>query len=293
MRTNTSLNRKNYVNFISRSPTVTLNVSRRELEKALETFSVTVSSFSFREDIVTFLNVSLPQTLPILQHGYGFKGGAARKALAHHLGLPNWYREVRDLDIVRLGDAWREEDSRISAQFMPEDWRYGHGVELTRCRKSYLSSRDLTINQVAFLKDTLFLTPLCLLDTLSQVLRPASYRAGTLHRAPTLSGRTVTKILRFQAEFGDEWTIAGLPEQLAVRPSEIALHLDRALHRGLSVTEKYLKLCERQGLIHFYGIKLDDVLEEVVEELLPELEGGVTFFRHLPEEIRTRFLDDV
>ena len=60
---------------------------------------------------------SLPEAVPSLPEGYGYKGGAARSILEHTLNLPT--SSPRDLDLVYVGDT-SGENKDLSKQLAEE-----------------------------------------------------------------------------------------------------------------------------------------------------------------------------
>lgn len=164
---------------------------------------------------------------------YGYKGGAARRALRTAL-LLNTPGVERDLDLVRYGYATRANDDRMSRCYMPEDYKYNrsHGVENIRIMKRHLLSRDLTVNEVTFIGGVVTTTVQCLYDTIAGVIRPSlnyfqrgrnglpdntAMKALRLFAERVVEGRDVDLHHFVRAEtgpVGDFWVALGLRRAL-------------------------------------------------------------------------------
>jgi hypothetical protein len=130
----------------------------------------------------------------------------------------------------------------------------------------YLSTRDLTINEVASFGDEVHASPLAILDSFGRVARPTSYRSGTLRKAPSLDGRTLLKMLRLYAEgtsAGEGWRVVGIPEQVTFSDLDLAIHLNKAFQRGESVARAFLEACELLSLLPVRGEALIGTLDEL------------------------------
>lgn len=201
---------------------------------------------------------------------YGLKGGAAREHLIGALGIRDT-RPPRDVDLIRRGRFARPEDDAYARTFMTRDYLHGARVELVRDLNRYLSSRDLTINEVASFDTTLSVSLLGLLDTFGHVLRPSYYRGGTLHKRPSLDGRILLKMIRLYAEgvCADEgWTVVGIPEETSLSEFDLAIHLNKAFQRGRDVAERFLESCALLSVI------------PAREDLLKKTLGDLEHLRH-------------
>jgi hypothetical protein len=149
---------------------------------------------------------------------------------------------------------------------MGRDFELGARVELIRSLEGYLASRDLTINEVAAFDNTVHASLLCVLDTIGQTIRPSRYRGGTLHRKPSLYGQSLLKMARLFAEGAcseENWTITGIPEEVAFSEFDLAVHLNKAFQRGRPVADKFLHTCEILSLIAASKNRVRDVLAEL------------------------------
>ncbi len=206
-------------------------------------------------------------TLPA---SYGLKGGAARESLIAALSIRE-SRQPRDLDLVRQGHYRIPSDDDVARRLMARDYQLGARVELIRDISVYLTSRDLTINEVAWLDGIAHASLLCILDSIGHVIRPSRYRGGTLHKKPSLHGQSLLKMIRLYAEGslnGENWAITGIPEEVAFSEFDLAVHLNKAFQRDRAVAERFLHTCELLSLI--------GASEDRVKKALQELEH----FRH-------------
>ena len=227
-----------------------------------------------------------PQSVPLpslqIPSGYGVKGGAAREALISTLDLRT-PRQPRDVDLVRRGSHRLAEDDKVAQQFMGRDFELGARVELIRNLNGYLASRDLTINEVVSVDNSIHASLLCVLDTIGQTIRPSRYRGGSLHRRPSLHGQSLLKMARLFAEgvhSGENWTITGIPEEVAFSEFDLAVHLNKAFQRGRPVADKFLHTCEILSLI----TASDDRIGNALEELEHMRHGERGLFPDVPPE---------
>jgi hypothetical protein len=166
---------------------------------------------------------------------------------------------------------------------MPRDYRYGARVELVTDLNRYLTSRDITINEVATLGGSLHASLLALLDTTGQVLRPSRYRGGTLHRDPGISGRTLLKMLRLQAEGtlrGESWSIIGIPPETSFSDVDLAIHLNKAYQHSKTAAGLFASYCSTLGLI----APDREPLEYLLTELAHLGYGEESLLRDVPRE---------
>jgi len=213
---------------------------------------------------------------------YGLKGGAAREALIETLGL-RAPETPRDLDLIRRGSHFTPHDEAIARTLMPRDYRYGARVELITDLNRYLTSRDITINEVAILDGSLHASPLALLDTIGQVLRPSRYRGGTLHREPGISGRTLLKMIRLQAEGtlrGESWSVIGIPLETSFSDIDLAIHLNKAFQHSKAAAGLFASYCSTLGLI----APDREPLEYLLTELAHLGHGEESLLRDVPRE---------
>lgn len=215
-----------------------------------------------------WLRIALPRD-PLaglgIPPGFGVKGGAAREALAVALGL-RALRQPRDLDIVRRGKHPLPLDEEVARTLMPRDFAHGARVELIRELPRYLTSRDLTVNEVVAEGSVVSVSLIGALDSVGQVLRPARYRGGTLHRKPSLHGQSLLKMARLYAEGaceGESWSIEGIPEEVAFSEFDLAVHLNKAFQRGRPVVERFLHTCTLLSLITASENPVRDALEQL------------------------------
>ena len=215
-----------------------------------------------------------------LPKSYGFKGGAARELLCDRLGLRD-FRAPRDLDLVRRGAFYIQQDESVAREFMPHDYRHGARVELIRSMARYLSSRDLTINELCALYEATNVSLLGALDTAGNVIRPSRYRGGSIHRQPSLEGKIFLKMVRLFAEaehFGDASRVVGIPDAVIFSEVDLAINLDKAFQREGGVARRFI-----DALVHLGALEAsDDPLARVLEELEHLRHGELTLLPHAP-----------
>jgi len=238
-----------------------------------------------------WVTVQVPQAARLaigLPHGYGVKGGAAREALSAILRRST-ARQPRDIDVVRRGSHLLPADEEVARRFMAKDFGHGARVEIIRDTSRYLTTRDLTINELACFGDEITASILCLLDTVGQVVRPSRYRGGSLHRKPSLHGQSLLKMVRLYAEgvtAGESWTIQGIPEEVVFSDFDFAVHLNKAFQRGRPVAERFLATCEVLCLI---GAS-ENPIREALDQLEPLRHGERGLFPDVPPD-EWNFLD--
>lgn len=197
--------------------------------------------------------------------GYGVKGGVAREVLAATLRLRP-PREPRDVDLIRKGRHPIPTDEEVARRLMPRDFLHGARVELIREMSGYLSSRDVTINELAVVDAHLTASLVCILDSIGGVLRPSRYRGGTLHRKPSVSGQSLLKMVRLYAEgacAGESWTLMGIPDEVTFSEFDLAIHLNKSFQRSRAVAERFLHTCTLLSLIPASADLLGDTLDEL------------------------------
>ena len=196
---------------------------------------------------------------------YGVKGGAARECLVATLNL-RAPRQPRDIDLVRRGPHRKAEDDAVAQRFMGRDFQLGARVELIRNLDGYLASRDLTINEVVAIDNSVSASLLCVLDTIGQTIRPSRYRGGSLHRKPSLHGQSLLKMARLFSEGAcsqENWTITGIPDEVAFSEFDLAIHLNKAFQRGRIVADTFLRTCEILSLIPASEDRIRNALERL------------------------------
>ncbi len=219
---------------------------------------------------------------------YGLKGGAAREHLIAALGIRT-ARPPRDIDLIRRGRFAIASDDEVARTYMARDYLHGARVELVREMSRYLGSRDLTINEVASFDGTISVSILGLLDTMGHVLRPSYYRGGTLHRKPSLDGRILLKMIRLYAEgecADESWSVVGIPEETSFSEFDLAVHLNKAFQRGVSVADRFVHTCALLSLLP----ARDNLLRCVLEDLEHLRHGERGILPDVPAEEWARVL---
>jgi hypothetical protein len=240
-------------------------------------------SFQYSRSISSFsCTFSQPPTFP--PHPYGVKGGAARYLLLELLGVRT--PDPRDIDVVRKGSHPIATDDKVAAHYMPDDYRFGGKIELFTDLDRYLSSRDITINEVIYLDETLTFSPFAFLDSITRTIRPSRYRTGTLSKPPQLSGRVFLKMIRLRAEFlsyHENWQVVGIPDDVEFSETDLAIQIEKALQRGPHVAESFLEhLVEAE----FLELGSPPLLGTMIQELDHLTIGESALIRSLPDDLR-------
>lgn len=238
----------------------------RHIEKeALSFIHAHIPTLAFKDGILTAPLHSQSLASLGVHSPYGVKGGAAREILLAMISRRE-RRDPRDIDLVRRGPHALRQDDDVARRIMGRDFELGARVELIRDLSGYLSSRDLTINEVVAIDGTLHASMVCVLDSLGQILRPSKYRGGSLHRKPTLYGQSLLKMARLYAEgvtLGENWSITGIPDEVSFSEFELAVHLNKAFQRGREVAERFLHTLEILSLIGASHDRVAHALEEL------------------------------
>ncbi|MCB0328822.1 MAG: hypothetical protein KDD70_04140 [Bdellovibrionales bacterium] len=181
--------------------------------------------------------------------GYGYKGGAARLALTHALGIEESYRAARDIDLIRITASVDAIDRAVAQKFMEEDVKHGNGVEGVRDFQEYLVTRDITVNEVLYLQDRVIASYDAIQDCKNRALRPTRF---ALTQEQDSRNRISAKIIRFAAEA----ILAGNPPSSVTLASDepltqfnFLLQLDRALSGGGRLAETYFREVASRGLL--------------------------------------------
>jgi len=236
---------------------------------------------SLTESYLTFsLEIAAHQAHASLPEPYGIKGGAARELLAAR-AHSRQARAPRDLDLIRRGTFPVPADSAVARTFMPHDYQHGARVELIRSMPRYLSTRDITVNEIAMFGATVSLSVLGALDTIGHLLRPTRYRGGSIHRQRFLDGRVFLKMVRLYAEaecHGDPVLLVGIPDEVSFSDCDLALQLDKAFQRNDDVARTFADTLVLLGALPASS----DPLAKLLEELEPLRLGEQGLLPHAP-----------
>jgi len=231
-----------------------------------------------REDVISLQAPDLFR-IPALHGRYGYKGGAARIALGAALGDSTSGFAPRDLDLIRFGGKKNVEDDQMAKQFMPDDFTYGHGVELCQSYREYFDTRDITLNEVVYIDDSVICSPQALQDSINQTLRPTEHVLDENGNPP---GKIVMKMIRILAEErtrGRRMKIADIPADIAITPFDVALHLDRALHKSSRLASIFVRECFDRGYLESHNGRI--CLGSTIEHLEKNVPQGLKRFKTL------------
>lgn len=140
----------------------------------------------------------LPTDLPA---GVAVMGGTAR-SLARRV-VTGDKEPVRDLDLIYVPElaepdnpASSEQLDAVSAKYMADDYKYGHGVETKRLEE-YFDTRDFTINQCLVVGDKLLMTRAAYDDMQENIIRTTHDRQPREYAY--VNNRTYVRALMLEA----------------------------------------------------------------------------------------------
>ncbi len=218
---------------------------------------------------------------PELPSGYCFKGGVARKALAHALFLNACVTSVRDIDVVCFGARNRETDTIVAKSFMQDDWLVAKNpervIDLQNSTKGYFRTREFTINEVFLSGSRLQATAQCVCDLLGGVVRPTAHHLR-INRGNVV-GIVAAKAVRFYVEGRhegremrlDPFTVRGR----TIRNFDLALHFARAREKGDAVALAYLEELRRRKLTTF---RPENLIPATIRRLAKLIRQPESFF---------------
>lgn len=220
-----------------------------------------------------------------LPAGYFFKGGAAREQLRLLLAGDTQSKvQVRDFDLFRYMDSPDMHDHELALRYMPDDYEYGRGVEVVENKKTYFSTRDLTVNEVLAWNDHVEASFGAITDMANSILRPTPF---VQNKAGEVLSVTVAKAYRFAAEAqlaGRPCSLVFLPEDAFVSDFAAALNLERSFMTNEAVATEYLQLLwERTRVFKEWQVPPPAV--DAVRELSTRIPNGLRLFKSLPASL--------
>ena len=227
-----------------------------------------------------------------LPQEYGYKGGKARALLLRELGIDP-QATARDIDLIRVTKEEKEGlDIALAKKYSSEDLENNYGVE--PIKKDYFDTRDFTMNEVIAADGALFLTKQCLLDTARRIVRFSDFEKRELWHPEErgiengyfVNDKLMAKAVRFAASEmvrGKKLELADkeVYSYLEINNFHIALHLDRALHEGKEVAERYIEELVRLGQLPGDIGSPEDFICGFVKQTE---EDGCFFFRYAPRD---------
>ncbi len=181
----------------------------------------------------------LPPELQMLDlpRGYGVKGGAARAIVTYTLfgqELP-----VRDIDLISLPYADESLAGELAMKYMPRDFKYGHGPELSASVEDLIVGRDFTMNEVVVVDGKIFYT-----DKAKEALKDKHIELSS--EIPGIKMKAKAQLFAAALEAaGFTPSVAEELNQIYWDPFWCGLMLDRALEQGDKVADLYTKRLTR------------------------------------------------
>lgn len=220
-------------------------------------YGIDVELYELKDGIFFIPIDSLPENVPSLPKGYGYKGGAARVILEHTLSLPT--TSPRDLDLVYVGDTSAENrdlSRQVAEQYMPDDMVHGYGVEYLE--DDYFESRDFTLNEVLYDGQGVTFTKSCLVDVMRNIVRfsdyvkEESYRGDDFYVRPKLMAKAIRFVAEARVQGKERARLADETEALQeiyIDEFHMSLHLDRAIEQGMDVAQHYVNDLVERGFL--------------------------------------------
>lgn len=238
--------------------------------------NVDVELHELEDDTFFISTMELPDEVPQLPEGYGYKGGAARAILEHALGLDS--AKPRDLDLVYIGNSENEDrelSRELAEEFMPEDYSHGHGVE--SLEEDYFDSRDFTLNEVLYDGQGVTCTKECLTDLMRNIVRfseyvkgePYDYNNDDFFVSPKLMAKALRLVGDVRVRGKERARLADETESLRevyIDEFHMSLHLDRALEQGMDVAEEYVSELSQRGFLPDGVTTVREVYEYLVNQ---------------------------
>lgn len=200
-----------------------------------------------------------------LPAGIAIVGGAARAIL-----LRSRYGEkvpIRDIDLIEveeLSDGEFDRDA-LSAEFMPDDYTYGHGMGSTTI-DSYFATRDLTINEVLVVNGMVLSSRQADEDIRDRTIRACDYEVDERGRiGPKLKLKAELLCAVFDAQYGHSNNET--PEAWAYRDFYTALAVNKAFQYGREVTELFMERLGYEGSSdELYQAAIDGAIEYATDD---------------------------
>ncbi len=202
--------------------------------------------------------------------GAALIGGAARQvAFARLIGAKVGLRDVDVTVFSDMTDGDLPDDDKLeelSMQFMPDDFAFGHGIEIEESAE-YFKSRDFTINQLAVVKNSqgwrLLMTMQAMLDLPRGAIRPtiAVHRKGTRGSNDSDDNYYLDDKLAIKALLLKEVLIADgiatasiesinmhrYTKEYYFSPFHVGLGMQKALERGGDIPERFAVALHQHG----------------------------------------------
>ncbi len=263
----------------------------KDLIKAIKKFDIDPSKLEWNNNLNCYeINIKEINTFPKLPEGYAYKGGVARALLYNALGIDN-KNEALDLDIIRLSEneIYEGADRDISKEFMPDDYANGYGVEVIKSVDSYMKNRDLTLNELFSDNDKVYVSEKGLSDIIRRIIRATDYEKSKVSTEVSIKipKKNMAKMVRLYADsiikydknsFKIDSKDKKVFERNFIDPFHIALHLDKAFHKGEEVALAYVKQLKKLR-------QIDDNIntpDELAQDLANEMVGNSFYYRHAP-----------
>ncbi len=227
-----------------------------------------------------------------LPPGYALIGGAARSIATE--ALTGVITPVRDVDVAAFAE-YNPDLSRsheVSERLMPEDYTFGHGVQVVSSLAGYFSSRDFTMNEVAVVDGQLLATGQASYDLSHNIIRPTAYEHNP-DQDWRLSSKLAIKAVLLQAMLeqstGRQATVEGVDlgdyrcdltdgsQSVWMRSFFVALGFQKALEYGEDVAGAFLDKLQRYGMVRAHSLRFGDTTNEQLSAFADEVAAASEF----------------
>lgn len=201
-------------------------------------------------------------------------GGCAR-SIARRI-ITGEQEPIRDIDLINIKldpsaeDYYTSEQlDKMSQEFMPDDWNYGHGIR-TETMDEYFSTRDFTINECLVIGNKLILSTDAEADFRDHIIRPTEYEYDDYYES--YSGRIVLKSHMLKATASTysltEPTIAIDEGEIGqIYDFDMALFTNKAISRGPAVAKAFTRSLADAGILssNFIDKPLNLAIQTIVD----------------------------
>jgi hypothetical protein len=242
--------------------------SKTEFSKLLFSLNPAVRVLKENKKLVQVL-FSGNLKLKSIPAAYALKGGAARIAFLNLIGINTRKLVARDLDLWRVGDSSSQKDLELSASLMPEDFKYGHGVELQPSLEMYFCTRDITINEVSLNGNKLTFSKQAFEDLRAGNIRLSEQYQKDLSR---VTPKLICKMIRLKAELellGLKGSLFLPKVEAEMKESDVEFHAKRAAEISLELEKRYrLIVLKRLRMANNSSIKIRSTRADYSESTL-------------------------
>jgi len=251
-----------------------------------------IDNIEKREDGKYIIKITNHFSQNKIPRNYFYSGSTARALLARNIGL-DISAKPRDIDIIRItsDEKHNEEDKKVSEEFMPDDYKFGHGVHFIEDEEKYFNEVDFTINEVLATDYVIIATKKCLIDTIKHKINLTDFEGERFQRGLPVS-KILSKAIRFYTEqkhrFGESemeniYESDVSAEYYYINPFWLALQLNKAFDKGIIFADEYTKELKSLGQIPDY-IENSEQAATYLIHLMKERDNDFSYSIQIEEE---------